>query len=71
MNKNMVKDKIESLKGNEIFFRYNGSRNQNEEFFGIIEEIYNSIFVIRIKDNNSIRSFSYNDVINKSIEFFI
>ena len=71
MNKDTIKDKIEQLKGVEIYFKYNGSRNQIEEYYGTIEETYNSVFVIKVKENNAIKSFSYNDIINKSLEFFI
>jgi uncharacterized protein Veg len=66
-----IKKKIENLKGEELYFKYNGSRNQIEEYYGTIEETYNSVFVIRVKDNKTVKSFSYNDIINKSLEFFI
>ena len=71
MNKYIVMDKIISIKGRKIHFKYSGSRNQIEEFDGIIENTYNSIFTIKITDCKSIKSFTYNDVINKSLQFFI
>ena len=71
LNKTKVKDKIELIKGKIIHFKYNGFRNQIEEFDGIIENTYNSIFTIKINESNCIKSFSYNDIINESLQFFI
>ena len=71
MNKTIIKNNIESIKGQKIHFKYNGSRNQIEEFDGIIENTYNSVFTIKIVDNNELKSFTYSDVINKSLQIFI
>ena len=71
MNKNTIKNKIELLKGKIIHFKYNGSRNQIEEFNGVIENTYNSIFTIRLDSTREIKTFSYNDIINESLQFFI
>lgn len=71
MNKQRMIEEIEKYRGKLVRFKYNGSRNQIEEFYGTIENTYNSIFTIKIKDSNSIKSFSYNDVINKTLQIFI
>ena len=71
MNKSKVKMDIENIKGKKIHFKYNGSRNQVEEFDGIIENTYNAVFTIKINESNNIKSFSYNDIINESLQFFI
>ncbi len=71
MNKNKVKEMVESYKGKLISFKYNGARNQNEEFDGIIENTYNSVFTIKTIDKNTIKSFTYNDIINESLQIFI
>lgn len=55
-----VKQKVCTLKGKRIRFRYNGSRNQIEEFEGVIVDCYNYVFVIATDKAN--RSFSYSDV---------
>ncbi len=60
---NTLKKKMELYKGKKISFKYNGSRNQREEFVGYIETVYPNIFTIRVINNNSIKSFSYNDVL--------
>ena len=56
-----IRDKIVLLKNKRIKFRYNGSRNQIEEFYGVITECYNYVFIIKCSDIN--RSFSYSDVL--------
>ncbi len=71
MNKSKVKDNIETIRGRKIHFKYNGSRNQVEEFDGIIENTYNSVFTIKLEDKESVLSFTYNDVINESLQIFI
>ena len=56
-----VRNNILSLRGKKINFRYNGSRNQIEEFEGVISGCYKFVFTIDV-DNFS-RSFSYSDVL--------
>ena len=63
MNIDKIKDKVELCIGKEKNFRFNGSRNQIEEFEGIITDMYPSIFIVKLKDNNSVKSFSYSDIL--------
>lgn len=46
----------------EHSFIYKGSRNQNEEFIGRITKMFPAVFIIELK-NNSVKSFSYNDLL--------
>ena len=48
-------------------FFYKGVRNQSEEFDGKIIKAYPSIFIIELLDN-TIKSFSYNDIIVGNIK---
>ena len=69
MNISKIKEKIENKKGETIHFRYNGARNQIEEFDGIIESTYKAIFTIRLKnEKNEIKTFTYSDVLTQNIE---
>lgn len=61
-----VRTLICSNKGKRLDFRYNGVRNQVDEFSGVIVSIYPSIFVV--KTNSIIKSFSYTDVLIGSLE---
>lgn len=71
MNINAIKNNINSQKGKIIKFKYNGARNQIEEFSGTIENTYNAIFTIRLKDAAKIKTFTYSDVLTESLELFI
>ena len=72
MNINKIKERLENYKGELVKFKFNGSRNQVEEFQGIIENTYDYIFTIKLDDEHQIRkSFSYSDVLMDSLELFI
>lgn len=66
MNIQKIKNKIEELKNQKLHFKLNGSRNQIEEFDGIITESYNYIFIVETE--NIKKSFSYSDVLINNIE---
>lgn len=66
MNIKKIKEKVESLKNKKIKFKLNGTRNQIEEFEGIITEIYNYIFIV--ETNNIKKSFSYSDILINNLE---
>ena len=67
MNIDKIKDKVDLCIGREMNFKFNGSRNQIEEFRGIITSTYPSIFIVKLKDNNSVKSFSYSDVLIRKL----
>lgn len=67
MNIDKVRDEVKSNEGKILHFKINGSRNQIVEFDGQIIETYQSIFVVKLNDNN-IKSFSYSDLITSSLE---
>ena len=67
MNKDIVRERLEKIKGVNNHFRFNGSRNRIEEFDGVVRHLYPAIFIIEDYDNNT-RAFSYNDVITSSLE---
>ncbi len=67
MNINTVKKHIQENMGVFHHFKFHGSRNQLEEFDGVITELYPAIFIIQLCDG-SIRSFSYGDFIIHYIE---
>ena len=71
MNISKVKDDIIKYKGKLLHFKYNGARNQIEEFDGKIENTYNAIFTIKLEDNCNIKTFTYSDIITESLEIFV
>lgn len=62
-----VKDNIVCKRGRTIKFRFNGARNQIDEFEGKINGVYNYIFTIETL-NKEIKSFSYSDVLIGNLE---
>lgn len=68
MNVDKVRSEVKSKEGKILHFKFNGSRNQIQEFDGEIIETYHSIFVVKLVDDNNIKSFSYNDLITSSLE---
>lgn len=65
---NKIRDTIILKKGELCKFRFNGARNQIEEFEGIIDGVYNYIFTIKT-NKNEVKSFSYSDVLIGNLEF--
>ena len=68
MDVDKVRDEVKSQEGKILHFKFNGSRNQIVEFDGEIIETYHSIFVVKLVDDNNIKSFSYSDLITSSLE---
>ena len=67
MSIELIRDKMVTYKGQTLSFRFNGSRNQIEEFEGIIVGTYDSIFTIMTRESNFLKSFSYSDVLTKKL----
>ena len=67
MNIDCVRKIIIDKIGEYHHFVFHGSRNQKDEFDGIILEAYSSIFIIQLLNGNK-RSFSYSDYVIHTIE---
>ena len=65
---NKIRDSVYNRKGILSKFRFNGVRNQIEEFEGIIDGVYNYIFTIKTSKDET-KSFSYSDVLIGNLEF--
>lgn len=59
------KDLLEHL-GDIVSIKYNLGRNKYEEYEVIIKELYDYVFLVEC--NNVIKSFSYIDVLTKTIK---
>lgn len=62
---NQVKDKINSLKGQNIHLKINKGRNKIVSLTAIIDQVYPSMFVINPTSTVDLdrKSYSYNDVL--------
>ena len=65
MNLDKAKNVINNLKGENVRVKVNLGRNKEEFFDGIIINLYPSIFTIKVGE--TIKSFSYSDVMIKSV----
>ncbi|MEG1494959.1 MAG: Veg family protein [Bacilli bacterium] len=64
-----IKKEIEDYKGQTLSFKFNGARNQIEEFTGTILNTYPGIFIIKLKNSNGlVKSFSYSDILTLHLE---
>lgn len=68
MNVDKIREEIKLKTGEVLHFKLNGSRNQKQEFDGEIIETYSAIFVVKLINDDNIKSFSYNDIITSSLE---
>lgn len=62
-----IKKVVEQNQGIKCSFRFHGSRNQVDEFHGVIVDLYPAIFTIET-ENNKIKTFSYSDILTQSLE---
>ena len=70
MNIKKIRDYLRSKTGFNIIVIYRGSRNRKEKYVGVVDKIYQNIFTIRCV-NGEIKSFSYIDVLTKTVQICI
>ena len=63
-----IKEQVKTNQGNIINIKYNGARNKIEVYEAKIKEIYNFIFTVELLDSDEKKSFSYADVLTKTVE---
>lgn len=68
MNIEKIKEKIENNKQKNVRFKFNGNRNQIEEFEGKIINTYKSVFIIKLNNNDLTKSFTYTDILIGNLE---
>lgn len=68
MTKSEIMEKLNNHIGSYVTIKYNLGRNKYEKYHVKIKELYSNIFLVELKDDNVIKSFSYNDVITKTIK---
>lgn len=65
-----LKQSLITYVGKSVLIKYNLGRNKYEEYEAKIKELYNNVFLVELENNinKEIKSFSYNDVITKTIK---
>lgn len=62
-----IKEELNNHIGDKITIKYNLGRNKVEKYDVIIKELYNHVFLVEL-ENTNIKSFSYSDIITKTIK---
>ena len=65
MNIQIIKDRLIKLKNNKIKLKVSLGRNKYEYYEGYIDKLHPNLFTIVTK--NTIKSFSYSDVLIKNV----
>lgn len=65
-----VKNALKPHLGKTVKIKYNLGRNKFETYEAKIIKIYNCVFLIELTENKSIKSFSYADIITKTIKIY-
>lgn len=69
MNIEKIKSEVENHLGENATLKYHLGRNKYEEYNVTIKETYNRVFLVELKNNkHEIKSFSYSDIINRTIK---
>lgn len=64
-----IKDKVSDNIGNDVVIKCNLGRNKFEKYNAKIKETYKNVFIVEINDKRcEIKSFSYTDVMTKTIK---
>ncbi len=66
----LIRENLERNIGSEIAVKFNRGRKQKCVTKGVLEKTYQSIFVVKINQDNKVKvlSFTYADVFTKTIE---
>ena len=70
MNIRKIKIYLGTKIGDPIVVKYYGSRNKKEIYNGILFQLYNNIFIIKLI-TGEFKSFSYVDILTKTIQICI
>ena len=70
MNIKYIKNYLKSKVGSNVIIIYYGSRNRKEKYNGVLYKLYNNIFVIKLHSGD-VKSFSYSDILTKTIQICI
>lgn len=64
-----VREELENHVGKEVILKYNMGRNKVEKYHAVIKELYSYVFLVELNnDLNEVKSFSYSDIITKTIK---
>ena len=62
-----VRSKLNDYVGQKVTIKYNLGRNKYEKYHVTIKELYENVFLVELS-NNAKKSFTYTDIITKTIK---
>ena len=70
-NNNSIKTALTNYLNKKVIIKYNLGRNKYEMYKATIKKLYNCVFLVEIEnENHTIKSFSYADIITKTIKIY-
>ena len=63
-----VRSKLNNHIGDVVMIKYNLGRNKYEKYHATIKELYSNVFTVEIEKNHIVKSFSYSDLITKTVK---
>lgn len=70
LNTEIIKNALKPYLNKTVKIKYNLGRNKFETYTAKIIKIYNCVFLIELTENKIIKSFSYADIITKTIKIY-
>ena len=63
-----IKNELKKHLGDEVTINYSLGRNKYETYDVKIKELYKHIFLVEEKETREVKSFSYSDILTKTIK---
>ena len=70
MNIKKIKSYLFTRIGSNIIILYYGSRNKKEKYSGVLYQLYDNVFTIKLI-TGEIKCFSYTDILIKNIQIYV
>ena len=70
MNIKNIKRYLSTCIGSKLILIYDGGRNRKERYDGVLLKLYNNVFTVKIY-TGEIKSFSYIDILTKTVQIYI
>ena len=68
---NSIRTALSGYLGKSVTIKYNLGRNKYETYKATIKNLYNCVFLVELdNENRVIKSFSYADIITKTIKIY-
>ena len=70
-NNKSIRKALSNYLGKTVMIKYNLGRNKYEMYRATIKNLYNQVFLVEVEsENRVIKSFSYADIITKTIKIY-